>query len=221
MRGRALFLVAMLCAFAPGTAGADDPPKQEELPRRQANFAWDKNEKTGQTILKVSVSYRDVIDKKMADKLPSGLPTVITMRAYVLREGEANPVALAVRTCRVVYDLWYEVYRLKISTPGGERDSAALNVEGVLRQCAEARDLPVADKSLLASGKPHFLGVIVEVNPVSPQMLAQMRQWVSRPAGSTGIGPGDALFGSFIGLFVRQLGNADRTLRFRTQSITP
>jgi hypothetical protein len=61
----------------------------------------------------------------------------------------------------------------------------------------------------------------VEVNPVSPQMLAQMRQWVSRPAGSTGIGPGDALFGSFVGLFVRQIGNADRTLRFRTQGITP
>ena len=157
----------------------------------------------------------------MADKLASGLPNVIAMRAYVLREGEANPVALAVRTCRVVYDLWDEVYRLKISSAGGERDSAALNLEGVLRQCAEGRDLPVADRSLLTAGKPHFLGVIVEVNPVSPQMLAQMRQWVSRPAGSTGIGPGDALFGSFVGLFVRQIGNADRTLRFRTQSITP
>lgn len=214
-------LVAVLVFTPPRVARADDEPKQEELPRRQANFAWDKNDKTQQTLLRASFSYRDVIDKAMADKLASGLPTVIAMRAYVLREGEANPVALAVRTCRVVYDLWDEVYRLKISTPGGERDVAALNLEGVLRQCAEARDLPVADKSLLSPGKPHFLGVIVEVNPVSPQMLAQMRQWVSRPAGSTGIGPGDALFGLFVGLFVRQIGNADRTLRFRTQSVTP
>ena len=200
-------------------ARADDPPKQEELPRRQANFTWDKNDKTGQSLLKASFSYRDVIDKVMAEKLASGLPTVIAMRAYVLREGEANPIALAVRTCRVVFDLWDEVYRLKVSGPGGERDSAALSVDGVFRQCAEARDLPVVDRALLAAGKPHFLGVIVEVNPVSPQMLSQMRQWVSRPAGSTGIGPGDALFGSFVGLFVRQIGNADRTLRFRTQSI--
>ena len=203
------------------TARADDEPKQEELPRRQANFVWDSNEKTHQTLLRASFSFRDIIDKTMADKLASGLPTVIATRAYILREGEPNPVALAVRTCRVVYDLWDEVYRLKISSPGGDRDSAALNLDGVLRQCAEARDLPVADKAFLVAGKPHFLGVIVELNPVSPQMLAQMRQWVSRPAGSTGIGPGDALFGSFVGLFVRQLGNADRTLRFRTQSITP
>ena len=219
---RALALAALVAVFGhPRAAYADDPPKQEELPRRQANFMRDTNDKTGQTLLRASFSYRDVIDKGMADKLASGLPTVVAMRAYVLREGEPNPVALAVRTCRVVFDLWDEVYRLKISSPGGERDSAALNLDGVLRQCAEARDLPVADRSLLAPGKPHFLGVIVEVNPVSPQMLAQMRQWVSRPAGSTGIGPGDALFGSFVGLFVRQIGNADRTLRFRTQSISP
>lgn len=214
--------VLCLGALAPtdARAAADDPPKQEELPRRQANFAWEKQEKGG-PLLRASFSFRDVVDRGIAEKLASGLPTVIAMRAYVLREGEANPVALAVRACRVVYDLWDEVYRLKISGPGGERDTAALNLEGVLRQCAEARDLAVADRSLLASGKPHFLGVIVEVNPVSPQMLEQMRKWVSRPAGSTGIGPGDALFGSFVGLFVRQIGTADRTLRFRSQSITP
>jgi hypothetical protein len=220
-----VFALSLLLAggalFTPTSAHAEDEPKPEELPRRQANFVWDTNDKTQQSLLRTSLSYRDVIDKQMADKLASGLPTVIAMRAYVLREGAANPIALAVRTCRVVYDLWDEVYRLKISTSGGERDTAALNLDGVLRQCAEARDLLVVDKALLTAGKPHFLGVIVEVNPVSPPMLAQMRQWVSRPAGSTGIGPGDALFGSFVGLFVRQMGNADRTLRFRTQAFTP
>ena len=221
MRRLLFFLALLLCAFAtPKDARAEDPPKQEELPRRNANYAWNKTEKSG-TLLNASFSFRDVIDKAMAEKLASGLPTVIAMRAYVLREGEQNPVALAVRTCRVVFDLWDEVYRIKISGPGGERDTAALNLEGVIRQCAEAKDLPVAEKSLLTPGKPHFLGVIVEVNPVSPQMLEQMRKWVSRPAGSTGIGPGDALFGSFVGLFVKQMGTADRTLRFRTQSVTP
>lgn len=224
MKRAALALLALLAALAvlapAGAARADDPPKQEELPRRQANFAWERQEKGG-ALLRASFSFRDVVDRSVADKLASGLPTVIAIRAYVLREGDSSPVALAVRTCRIVYDLWDEVYRLKISGPGGERDTAALNLDGVLRQCAEARDLPVVDKALLTPDKPHFLGVIVEVNPVSPQQLDQMRRWVSRPAGSTGIGPGDALFGSFVGLFVRQIGTADRTLRFRTQSVTP
>lgn len=228
LRPSALALAALvgLAALAtPADARADDPPKeQQQLPQRQATFTWAKfvepEKKTETTLLRASFSYRDVIDKATADKLSSGLPTVIAMRAYLLREGDENPVALAVRSCRVVYDLWDEVYRIKAATSGGERDGAALNLEGVLRQCAEVRDLVVADRALVQPKKPYFLGVIVEVNPVSPKTLEQMRKWVSRPAGSTGIGPGDALFGSFVGLFVRQIGNADRTLRFRTQSLS-
>ncbi|WP_146654258.1 hypothetical protein [Labilithrix luteola] len=216
-----LFCVALAFAFVSpmGLARAEDPP-QQQLPKRQANFTWQKTEK-GASLLLASFSYRDVVDSTIAEKLASGLPTVIALRAYVLREGEANPVALAVRTCRVVYDLWDEVYRVNISGPGGTQDLAAMNLEGVLRQCTDVRDLVVTNRALLAPAQAHFIGAIVEVNPISPGMLDQMRRWVSRPAGSTGIGPGDALFGSFVGLFVRQIGTAARTLRFRTQSFTP
>jgi len=211
-RALAALVIALVAAR---DARAEQLLTPADLPRRQANFAWEKS------LLRASFSYRDVIDPALAGKLASGLPTVIAMRAYVLRDGENDPIALAVRTCRVVYDLWDEVYRVRVTGPGGERDLAVINVEGVLRQCAEARDLPVVDRSLLRAGRPHFLGVIVDVNPVSPQMLEQMRRWVSRPTGSTGIGPSDALFGSFVGLFVRTIGTSDKTLRFRTQTITP
>ena len=221
-----LFLVLMVVLttmMSPAVALAQAPAvpgNAAQLSQRQAAYTWEKQEK-GPDLLLASFSFVDVADQGIRQKLSSGLPSVIVMRAYVLREGDADPVALAARTCRVAFDLWDEVYRLKVSGPGGERDSAALNIEGVLRQCFEARKVTVADRSLLAAGKPHFLGVIIEVNPVNAQMVEQMRKWVSRPAGSTGIGPGDALFGSFVGLFVRQIGTADRTLRFRTQAVTP
>ncbi len=210
-----LSLAALVVAAPAHAQQPAQPTAPQQLPSRQANYAWDK------TLLRASFSFRDVMDKGLTDKLSSGLPSVIAMRAYVFRDEDATPVALTVRTCRVVYDLWEEVYRLKITGPGVDRDTAAINVEGVLRQCAEARDLPVVDRPLLVASKAHFLAVIVDVNPVSPQMLAQMRQWVARPTGSTGIGPGDALFGSFVGLFVRQIGTSDRSLTFRTQAFTP
>jgi hypothetical protein len=197
-------------------ARAEDPPADPaKLPSRSANFAWDK------TLLRASFSFRDALEPPLAQKLSSGLPMTVAMRAYVFRDGDTNPVALAVRTCRVVYDLWDEIYRIKSAGPGGERDTAAINVDGVLRQCFEARDFPVVDRPLLKAGTAHYLGVIVEINPVSPQMLEQMRKWVLRPTGSTGIGPSDALFGSFVGLFVRSIGTSDKTLRFRTQTLTP
>lgn len=211
-------LASLGLAWSPRDAfgqAAEKPLTPAELPRRGANFAWDKS------LLKASFSYRDIADAAFLRKLSSGLPTVVAMRGFVLEEGKSEPIALTVRTCRVVYDLWDEVYRIKLTIPGGERDIAVLNVEGVLRQCVEARDLAVVDRSLLRPAAPHFLGVIVDVNPVSPQMLEQMRRWVSRPTGSTGITPGDALFGSFVGLFVRSIGASDATLRFRTQTFTP
>ena len=99
--------------------------------------------------------------------------------------------------------------------------TAVLTMPGVQRLCAEARDLPVVDRSLLKAGVAHFLAVVVDVNPISPQMIEQMRRWMSRPTGSTALGPSDALFGSFVGLFVRQIGKSDKTVTFRTQGIVP
>lgn len=218
-----VLLVAMAAVLTPASALAQAPAaptNPAQLPQRQATFTWEKQEK-GPDQLMASFSYVDVLDNAFRAKLSNGLPHVVVMRAYFWREGESDPVALAARTCRITYDLWEDVYALKISGPGGEKSSAALNVDGVLRQCFEARRVQITDRSLVTAGKPHFLGVIVEVNPVNAQMVEQMRKWVTRPAGSTGIGPGDALFGSFVGLFVRSIGKAERTLLFRTQSMTP
>jgi hypothetical protein len=219
----AALVLGALASFVPVGAGAQQasqsqsqqPTHPTALPRRQANYAWDGD------LLRASFSYRDVLsDPEITKKLSSGLPTVIAMRAYVFREGEDTPVALAPRVCRVAYDLWDEVYRVHVSEPERERDQAAV-LDGVLRLCADARDLAVVRRSRLIAGQPYFLGVVVDVNPVSPEMVEQMRRWMSRPTGTTGIGPGDALFGGFVQLFVHQIPTTDRTLTFRTQSVVP
>jgi len=209
-----LALVLLRGAFA----RADEtgkPTSPAELPARQANFAWDK------ALLRASFSYRDVLTPILVSKLSNGLPNVLAMRAYVFESGAANPIALAVRTCVVSYDVWDEIYRIKLTGPEGSRDTAAVNVEGVLRLCGEARDLPIADRALMKGGVAHFLAVIVDMNPVSSEMLTQLQKWVQRPMGSTAIAPGNALFGAFVGLFVRNIGASDRTLQFRTQSFMP
>jgi hypothetical protein len=216
----ALFLA--LVGALPAGATAQSVPLQSQQPAnpsalspRQANYAWDRD------LLRASFSYRDAFgDAALMKKVSSGLPTVIAMRAYVYGEGDDTPIALAPRVCRVVYDLWDEVYRVHVIEPARERDQAAV-LDGVLRLCTEARDLPVVRRELLVKGRPYFLGVVVDVNPVSPEMIEQMRHWMSRPTGSTGIGPSDALFGSFVQLFVRQIATSDKTLTFRTQNVVP
>ncbi len=204
----------------PAVAVAQQPGPQQQpahpaaLMPRQANYAWDRD------LLRASFSYRDVLlDPALVKKLSSGLPMVIAMRAYLYRIGDDAPVALAPRVCHVVYDLWDEVYRVHVSEPERERDQAAV-LDGVLRLCTEARDMPIVRRGLLEPRQSYFLGVVVDVNPVSNEIVDHMRRWMSRPTGSTGIGPSDALFGSFVQLFVRQIATSDTTLTFRTQIVS-
>jgi hypothetical protein len=143
------------------------------------------------------------------------------MRAYVFRDTGGVPLGATYKTCRVIFDLWEEVYRIEIAQTGStDVVTASPTLEGVLRRCAETERLFVLSRSALSSGRSYYLGGIVEVNPVSPDMLERIKRWVSRPSGTSTAAPGDALFGSFVGLFVARIGTADRQVAFRTQSFT-
>lgn len=221
----ALLCVACLCALPSGDVHAalgakakaktKNSKKKKKLERRNAKFVsylgW----------LGMTVAWRDVVNTDIRRKLLSGLPTVIVTRAYVFVEGNKTPLALSVKTCRVVYDLWDEVFRIRVMYGGRPRNTVAVNVEGVLRRCAEARRMALTKMKRLSPKKPHFVAVLVEVNPVSKAMLERIRRWVSRPRGGGAVGPGDSLFGSFVGLFITKIPDADRTLRFRTQAFVP
>jgi len=232
MKARALVFVAgaFIALASPRDArAADDPAAQAQ--QRTGTFRWQTDK--GSERLKVAFDAKDLVDGSVVAKLNSGVSTVIATRAYLFRDGEADPVALAVRTCQVARDLWEDgtTYRVKLSMGGATRDLAALSVDRIIKLCidgieqdgtgAEQPTLVLAERTTLTRGKAHFVGVIMEVNPVDDEQKKQLRRWVSRPAGSTGISPGDALFGSFVSFFAREIGKADRTLRFRTQLVTP
>jgi hypothetical protein len=219
-RARAFALTLVLAGLAPPGAQAQQatapPPlaNPSALPIRQANYNWD------QDLLRASFSFKDMLDAALQKKLSNGLVTRVVMVARLYIDGQTTPVAFPIRVCTVHYDLWEDVYQMHISDPEHERDLAGV-FEGVVRNCFEVRDLPVVHRGLLTPGQPYFLGVEVEVNPVSKEMLEQMQKWIARPTGNRDISSGDALFGGFVRLFVGQIGNSDKTLTFKTQSITP
>jgi hypothetical protein len=212
----------LLCATAialaaPSVATAQEAAKlaEKKLPRRKAAIASFKSWAV------MTVSWRDAVNDKIRRKLLSGLPTTIVARAYVFGEDDEQPVSLSVKSCRVVFDLWDEVFRIELVEAGRKRHSVAVNVEGVLRQCADARRLPLSSIASLDAKKSYFVGVLVEVNPLSKEMMDRIKRWVSRPRGAGAVGPGDSLFGSFVGLFVTHVPDADRVVAFRTQSFVP
>ena len=211
-RPQRLRVVPMLALLLLGArAAAQDKPAQ-----RQASFAWDEKQ-----ILRMTVGYRDIVDGVTAKNLAGGLPTTIVLRGYVFPEGGGDPLAATFKSCRVVYDLWNEVYTITIAQSGApDTNVASPSLEGVLRRCGEADRLALLHRSVLKGQKNVYVAVAVEVNPVSQEMLERIRRWVSRPAGTATQAPGDALFGSFVGLFVAKIGSAERQLDFRTQTVS-
>ena len=213
-----IIALALVSASSPRGARAEDdatPKTPAALPARTAQITLDDR------LVTFTVSFRDVVDAEISKKLQSGLPTVLTMRGYVFPEAGGDPIALTAKSCRIVYDLWDEVFRIQLTQPGGQSSAVAVNVEGVLRNCGEAKKMPLAARALMGDTARYFVAVLVEVNPVSPEMLDRIKKWVTRPTGSSAIGPGDSLFGSFVGLFVAKVGDADKKLAFRTQAFSP
>ena len=213
-----ILALALVTMSSPPGARADDdtaPQTPATLPVRAAQVALEDH------FVTLTVGFRDVVDGEISKKLQSGLPTVLTMRGYVFPEQGGDPIALTAKSCRIVYDLWDEVFRIQLTQPGGQSSAVAVNVEGVLRNCGEAKKMPLLARALMSDTARYFVAVLIEVNPVSPEMLDRIKKWVTRPSGSSAIGPGDSLFGSFVGLFVAKVGDADKKLAFRTQAFSP
>jgi hypothetical protein len=214
---RLLTVLSIALARPPlALAQTTTPTAPADLPLRDANFAWD------QGLLRASFSFKDVLaDPAVRQKLSNGPTSTIVMRGYVIREGETNPVWLTLQTCKVTYDLWEDVYNIQLVNASGRTERPVANLAGVERYCTTAQDLPITSRSSLRAGAPHFLAVIVDVNPVSEDVRQQMRQWMQRPVGAAEVGPGDALFSGLVLLLFRDVGGSDRTVQFRTRTFVP
>lgn len=170
--------------------------------------------------LSVSFRYRDVFRPKVRSKLKSGLPTTIVMRLSV-REAETDtPVATYGRTCQIVFDLWEEKFRVDVQDPIGKIYLEAEEEQEAVDRCAILEHVPVAIG--LARGKSYVVQVTAEANPLSPDLLRNIKRWLSRPQGSAySASPGENFFGSFLSIFVNQrLGAAEAAIEFRSQPFT-
>ncbi len=205
----ASLLVAVVAALAPSPAAA-----QQSVSSRRMGVRWNGR------VPELTFSARDLVNADVRRKIDSGLPQTIVMRTYAYRERGRRPIAVSARSCRVVYDLWEEVYRVQVQTEARDRSVTASSIDEVLRRCLVSRRVAVGgEEDWARRGRERvYFAVLVELNPLSPDTVQRIRRWLARPAG--GRVEGDAFFGSFVSLFVnRRIGDAERTVRFRSQAV--
>lgn len=203
-------LVATLLA-APGRARGDD---DGDVVRRKFGFA-----EKGKLFV-VSVSITDVFDYALLQELDSGVATTLVVRAYVYKDGEDPlPLAFSVATLRVVYDLWEEVYLVQIDDLRGRQKFVERTQADALKRITQLVQFPVAQLTRVPIGDVCFIGLIVEVNPVSEALLAEVRRWLAKgDADRQRLGSDSSFFGSFVSIFVNpKIPVADRVLKLRSQ----
>jgi hypothetical protein len=159
-------------------------------------------------------------DPETRRKLMSGLPQTLQLSAFAYVEGRDEPIAATARQCRVAYDLWEERFRVQVTTERTSRTISVGSIDDVVAQCLVVERLAVGTTSewALVRGRRVYFAVLVELNPLTADTVQRIRRWLARPQRSTV--DSDSFFGSFVSLFVNpQIGAAERTLRFRSQSL--
>jgi hypothetical protein len=217
-RGRrtALVLAALLAALTagwwPNVARAD-----EQLPERKIGLAA-----TGRT-LQVSVGLQDLFTQAARERLTSGFATRVLIRVQLLRHGETEPLAVAFQRVEIVYDIWDEKFRVRATHgTGSDRELTVTTADQAIFAATALVRFPVELEAPLRPGERYNLAFRGDLNPLSPELVGEVRRWLRQPAGAQrrpGTGGGDSFFGNFVTVFVNpQIEDSERQVRFLSQT---
>jgi len=186
----------------------------EDVPRRTTGLALTPGQ------LAVSVGLQDLFGPEDRARLTSGFVTRVLVRVALQEEGSTQPVALAFQRTEIVYDIWDERFRLRITRGAGpDVHLEARTPDEAIARAAALWDFPVAEAARLRPGTAYVLAFRGDLNPISEELLADVRRWLVQPArGQRRVGTGDSFFGSFVSIFVNpRLEDSERQVRFLSQ----
>jgi hypothetical protein len=210
-RPAALFVASLVlggCLLAGAARAADEPP------RRTTGLSLTP------TQLLVSVGLQDLFGPEDRERLKSGFVTRVLVRVALQEEGSTEPIALAFQRAEIVYDIWDERFRIRITRGAGPDVHLEVRTpEEAITQAAAFWQLPLVDAARLRPGTSYVVAFRGDLNPISEELLADVRRWLVQPAKSgRRLGAGDSFFGSFVSIFVNpRLEDSERQLRFFSQ----
>ena len=177
--------------------------------------------KIGEDTLYTTFSYKDAFTKRILKNLDSGLPTKIVAQV-VLESKKGKSVTYWARSIEIIYDLWEEHFAITVQDNRGRRSTQVKTAAEALRIAGILWRAPVVASTSGLKHGVYRLRVLVEVNPVSEEMVRNIQRWISKPRGGHGdMEARSNFFGSFVGHFVdRGIGQADKTVSFRSQWFT-
>lgn len=205
---KALLATSLIACFSIGEARARDP----KIPTRNIGIHASTNQ------LEATFSYQDAFNAEFRKKLRSGLPTRIVVQINLEKKGKSKPLNYWVQSTSIVYDLWEELFIVTVEDNRGRRRAKVKTVDNAEKLAGALVRQKVAHIDREMNGTYRFR-VLIETNPVSKEMVENIRRWLAKPpAGKSGSLTQTNFFGSFVGIFVdRRIGQADRSVAFVSQ----
>jgi hypothetical protein len=163
----------------------------------------------------LAFSFLDFFDARLRNELQKGFQKVTYLEAHVYRATRKEPITIAVRNCKVIYDLWAGSYRIAVEDGAGTRLHRENTLASALRQISSVW-LPLGPTQLFGKDQLHYVEVIILFEPLPKGFLAKVQRWLRQPAGFT---RGDSPLGSRFSVFVNsRISRALKETSFRTQS---
>ncbi|HSK05004.1 MAG TPA: hypothetical protein VK932_27335 [Kofleriaceae bacterium] len=210
LRTNAVAVLAALAALSFGAAAHadDDEPIQHDL-----RFIERDGLLTIASVPKKGSPLAKLFDLAAYNALASGFASTVVIRIWIYPRNGTDPIAFVLYERKALYNLWDEVYELKLDGRIVKEKRQA----DALKHLTSIEDLPVAKLPAVPVGQELLLAMQAELNPVSKETLAEVRRWLSQGTGG-GLDRGGAFFGSFVSVFVNpKIPEADRVLRVRSQ----
>lgn len=209
----ALVAVAALAAgWWPNAAHAE-----ERLPERTIGLT------VAARTLQISVGLQDLFNPAARERLTSGFATRVLIRVQLLRHGDTVPLAVAFQRVEIVYDIWDEKFRVRATRGvGSDRELTVTTADQAIFAATALVRFPVELEAALQPGERYNLAFRGDLNPLSPELVGEVRRWLRQPAGAQrrpGTGGGDSFFGNFVTVFVNpQIEDSERQVRFLSQT---
>lgn len=204
----ALLVAAGVAYGEPARAG------DGEVPTRRTGFDVIADQLTA------SVAMPDLFGPAERARLTSGFATTVLIRVLLYRGDDQRPVATAFRRGEIVYDIWDETFHVLVSDHTGQRTLAqAATPDRAIALAASLWHFPIAALASLEPGVSYRVGVRCDLNPLSEELVADVRRRLVRPSSPRG---GESFFGSFVSIFINpRIEESERQLRFLSQPVVP
>lgn len=172
------------------------------------------------TKLHVDVGLQDLFWQQHRKQLRSGFATRVLIRVAIYPTDRDEPISTAFRRAEVVYDIWTERFAVhRVDSEGRDERFEVSSEQQAIRLATGLLKFPVAQLASLRPAQSYRVAFRADLNPLSEELVADVRRSLTRPERRQGRLAGDSFFGSFVSVFVNpRIEDSERQLRFVSQT---